>query len=217
MLRHWFSMVASAAAVGVCFSAATVARRLAPMAGPQPRRHLHGDRPAQIVAAEGGPPRVWMFEECGDGYGGPAIVGGRVFIMGVRDDEEVLLALDAATGDEQWMAPIGEVYEEGHGDGPRSTPTVDGELVYALGAMGDLICANVDSGDVVWTKSMEDLGGKRPHWGYSESPLVYQGHGPVHARRRRRVDRRTGQEHRRLGLAVQGNRPATPTTRRSFP
>jgi outer membrane protein assembly factor BamB len=122
----------------------------------------------------GGPPRVWLFKNCGVGYGGPAIAGERLFILGTRDDSEVLFALNAKTGEELWMAPVGEIYEENHGDGPRSTPAVDGDLVYALGADGNLICAKVDSGEVVWTKSMQDLGGERPHWGYSESPLVFK-------------------------------------------
>jgi outer membrane protein assembly factor BamB len=108
------------------------------------------------------------------GYGAPSIAGERLYITGTRDDREVLLALDAATGEEQWTAPIGEIYEESHGDGPRGAPAVDGDLVFALGAKGNLICARTASGEVVWSKSMQDLGGKMPHWGYSESPLVYK-------------------------------------------
>lgn len=123
---------------------------------------------------EAGPPRVWMFENCGKGYSGPAIVGDRLYILGTRDDREALIALNAKTGDELWTAPIGEIYEESHGNGPRSTPTVDGDSVFALGAQGTLICASADSGKVLWTKSMQDLGGEQPHWGYTESPLVYK-------------------------------------------
>jgi outer membrane protein assembly factor BamB len=46
--------------------------------------------------------------------------------------------------------------------------------VYALGGQGNLICARVSNGDVVWSKSMQDLGGTTPNWGYCESPLVYE-------------------------------------------
>lgn len=123
---------------------------------------------------EGGPSRVWMFSACGEGYGGPAVVGDRLYINGTRDDKEVLLALDVATGQEQWMAPIGDIYEEGHGNGPRSTPAVDGELVFTIGGRGNIVCVRT-SGEVVWTKSLEDdLGGGIPHWGFCESPLVYK-------------------------------------------
>jgi outer membrane protein assembly factor BamB len=123
---------------------------------------------------EGGPPRVWMFKECGKGYGGPAIAGGVLFIIGTRDEQEVLLAINATSGEEIWHAAIGEIYSNDWGDGARSTPTVDGEMVYALGGKGDLVCVKAASGDVVWTKSMIDLDGEIPNWGYSESPTVYK-------------------------------------------
>ncbi len=123
---------------------------------------------------EGGPPRVWMYEDCGKGYGGPAIVGDVLFIIGTRDDQEVLLAINATSGQEIWVAPIGEIYPNDWGDGARSTPTVDGELVYALGGKGDLLCAKATSGEVVWNKSLLDLGGGIPNWGYSESPAIYK-------------------------------------------
>lgn len=123
---------------------------------------------------EGGPPQVWMFENCGKGYGGPAIAGGVLFIIGTRDEQEVLLAINATSGEEIWFAPIGEIYPNDWGDGARSTPTVDGELVYALGGKGDLVCVKAASGERVWAKSMLDLGGGIPNWGYSESPTVYK-------------------------------------------
>jgi outer membrane protein assembly factor BamB len=122
---------------------------------------------------EGGPPRVWHFEDCGLGYSGPAIVGDRLYIMGSRDGVELLLAIDVTTGKEVWHAEIGKEYENDYGNGPRGTPTVDGERVYALGAQGTLVCVNRADGNVLWTKSMEDLGGKTPQWGYCESPLVH--------------------------------------------
>lgn len=123
---------------------------------------------------EGGPPRAWMFENCGLGYGGPSLVGGRMFILGTRDDKEVLFAIDATSGEEQWMAPVGEIYENDWGNGPRSTPTVENGMVYAMGAQGNLVCVRADDGAVVWTKAMQDLGGKIPKWGYAESPFVYK-------------------------------------------
>jgi outer membrane protein assembly factor BamB len=123
---------------------------------------------------EGGPPRKWMFENCGLGYAGPAIVGGRMFILGTRDDQEVLFAVDATSGEEQWMAPVGKIYENNWGNGPRSTPTVDGDMVYAMGAQGNLVCVRAGTGEVVWTKAMQDLGGAVPKWGYAESPFVYK-------------------------------------------
>ena len=119
-----------------------------------------------------GPKRVWLFENAGNGYSGPAIANGKYFTIGTRDNNECVLALDANTGKELWVAKIGGELENRWGGGPRGTPTVDGNRVYALSGKGDLACINVADGKVVWTASMTDLGGKTPNWGYTESVLV---------------------------------------------
>ena len=88
-------------------------------------------------------------------------------------NDERLVCLDAATGEVRWRMVITEsVLENGWGDGPRGTPTVDGEFVYAMAGNGTVVCAKAASGDLVWKISMQDLGGKVPYWGYSESVLV---------------------------------------------
>ena len=122
---------------------------------------------------EGGPKQVWRFEDCGLGYSGPAIVGDQLFILGARNGEEQLICLQASTGKELWSTSIGSELKNDWGDGPRSTPTVDGSLVYALGGQGNLICCNVEDGQIVWSKSLLDFGGKVPNWGYSESPTIH--------------------------------------------
>ncbi|MFT7640666.1 MAG: hypothetical protein ACI9G1_002410 [Pirellulaceae bacterium] len=64
-------------------------------------------------------------------------------------------------------------YRNGQGDGPRGTPTIDGERVYAEGGNGDLTCLDLKTGETLWHTSMtKDLGGGRPGWGYSESPMI---------------------------------------------
>jgi outer membrane protein assembly factor BamB len=120
----------------------------------------------------GGPKRVWLFENAGQGYSGFAVAAGKLFTIGTRDDKEILLALDANSGKELWAAPLGDILGNGWGDGPRSSPTVDADRVYALSGKGNLVCVQVADGKVLWTKSMQDLGGKTPNWGYAESPLV---------------------------------------------
>jgi outer membrane protein assembly factor BamB len=119
-----------------------------------------------------GPKRLWLNENVGLGYSGFSISGGKLFTMGARDDSEQLICLDANTGTELWAAKIGPVLDNGWGNGPRGTPTVDGERVYAMGGTGQLIGAQISDGKEVWQKSMSDLGGKRPNWGYCESVLV---------------------------------------------
>jgi len=121
---------------------------------------------------EGGPKRVWLFEGAGLGYSGPAIVGGKLFTMGVREDAEQLIAVDANTGKELWFAKIGEILKNGWGDGPRGTPTVAGTRVFTISGRGDVVCANVADGKILWQRAMKDFGGKTPNWGYTESVLV---------------------------------------------
>lgn len=121
---------------------------------------------------EGGPKQLWIHKNAGQGYSGPSVAGGRLFTMGTRDGSEIILALDAARGDELWTAKIGDILDNRWGDGPRGTPTVDGDRVYALGGQGTLVCAQAADGKVLWTRSMEEAGGKRPDWGYTESVLV---------------------------------------------
>jgi outer membrane protein assembly factor BamB len=120
----------------------------------------------------GGPKQLWIYENAGMGYSGPAISGGKYFTIGTRDGAEVLLVLDANTGKELLTAKIGGIFDNKWGDGPRGTPTVDGDRVYALSGPGDLVCINIADGKVRWKVSMSSLGGKVPNWGYTESVLV---------------------------------------------
>ena len=119
-----------------------------------------------------GPQQLWLYSNAGIGYSGPAVIGDQLFTMGARDNVEYLIALNAHTGKEVWIAEIGSKLENNWGDGPRGTPSVDGKFVYALGAQGNLVCVNAGDGTVVWQKSMQDLGGGVPSWGYCESVLV---------------------------------------------
>src|SRR5437867_1756595 len=121
---------------------------------------------------QGGPKRLWLYENAGNGYSGPSIANGKYFLLGTRDGNECIIALDANTGKELWLATLGGILENSYGEGPRSTPTVDGERVYGLSGRGDLACVNVADGNVVWKTSMSDLGGRIPGWGYTESVLV---------------------------------------------
>ena len=119
-----------------------------------------------------GPKQTWIFKDAGNGYSGPAIVGGKLFTLGTRDGKEIILSLDAATGKELWAHPVGDILGNRWGDGPRGTPTFDGGKVYALSGTGVLACVSAADGNEVWTTKMSDVGGGVPGWGYTESPLV---------------------------------------------
>jgi outer membrane protein assembly factor BamB len=123
-----------------------------------------------------GPKLVWKVEKLGGGYSGPSVSARRVFGMSFRAPDEVVWALDEATGKELWSTRIAEAKRarmpQG-GEGSRCTPTVDGNLLYALGENGDLVCLETATGKERWHKNLvSDFGGNMPDWGYSESPLV---------------------------------------------
>lgn len=123
--------------------------------------------------AEPGPPLVWKAVGAGTGYSSLSIAGGRIFTMGVRSGREYVIAFEVATGKEVWATPNGGVFSNDRGDGPRGTPTVDGNRLYALGGNGDLSCLETSTGKVVWTMNiLQKFGGSNPKWGISESPLV---------------------------------------------
>src|SRR5688572_26149119 len=102
---------------------------------------------------EGGPKQVWLFKDAGLGYSGPAIVGGKLFTMGIREGGEQLIAVDAKEGQALWSVKIAEILKNGFGDGPRGTPTVDGDRVYALSGRGTLVCASVADGKILWQRT----------------------------------------------------------------
>lgn len=119
-----------------------------------------------------GPKRIWLNDDVGIGYSGFAIVNGQLFTMGAREDTEFLICVNAEDGKELWSARIGSLLQNGYGDGPRGTPSVDGDRVYAMGGQGTLVCAQKADGKVLWSKTMSALGGRKPNWGYCESVLV---------------------------------------------
>ena len=120
---------------------------------------------------EGGPKQLWMNTDSGLGYGGIAVVEGVLYTVGARGDSEYVIAVDANTGEEKWRAEMGPLLNNGWGDGPRSTPTVDGNFIYAMGAQGYVVCISKE-GEKKWTRQLSEFGAEEPRWGFAESPLV---------------------------------------------
>jgi len=120
-----------------------------------------------------GPPLMWKASGAGGGYSSFAVANGRLFTLGLRGDREYVVAFDVATGKQAWATAHGGAFRNDRGDGPRGTPTVDGQNIYALGGNGDLSCLDSRTGRVIWTMNiLEKFGGENPTWGISESPLV---------------------------------------------
>ena len=137
------------------------------------RRDHSPDKGLLAQWPQNGPKQVWSFDNAGLGYAGFAIAKDSLFTMGLRDGQEFLIAINASTGKELWSSPAGQKYPNGWGDGPRMTPTVDGDRVFAIGGQGLLICVEAKNGKLIWSKNLvTDLGGQLQDWGYTESPLV---------------------------------------------
>lgn len=113
------------------------------------------------------------------GYAGPAVAEGRVFVTDFETIEgnrgtERAICLDEKTGEILWTRAWDADYHGlSYNYGTRATPTVDGDRVYVLGAMGELEFLDAATGEVLWRKHyVADLGAALPMWGFSGAPLV---------------------------------------------
>lgn len=121
----------------------------------------------------GGPPSVWTVAGLGAGYGSVAIGAGRVFVQGLRDGQSMVHSLDLATGAYVWSKTLGRGSGNDRGSGPRGTPTIDGDRLYVLSEVGDLLCLRAADATVVWQRNIiRDFTGRNIQWLLSESPLV---------------------------------------------
>ncbi len=124
-----------------------------------------------------GPKLLWQVNDIGDGYSTPVVVGTRIYVMSNRGmDNEFVQALSTKDGSVIWTTRVGNVGnpdQEPNYPKARSTPTVDGEFVYALGSDGDLACLEAKGGKLRWSKNIrKEFGGQPGEWAYAESPLV---------------------------------------------
>jgi outer membrane protein assembly factor BamB len=120
-----------------------------------------------------GPPLAWKTTGIGVGFSSVALAGTRLYTMGDTGGAQQLMAFNRSDGKPLWTARIGSPWRDEMG-GPRGTPTVDGDLVYAIGTEGDLVCVEAATGKERWRKSLvRDFGGEMMSmWKFSESPLV---------------------------------------------
>ncbi len=137
----------------------------------------------------GGPKVLWR-APVAEGYSGPAVASGRVyltdwvvggggkpgktpFFRGALPGKERVLCLDEKTGKELWKHAYDCTYAVSYAAGPRTTPVVAGGKVYTLGTMGDLVCLDADKGTLLWKHNFpKEYGADVPMWGYSAHPLL---------------------------------------------
>ncbi|MCM3870724.1 MAG: PQQ-like beta-propeller repeat protein [Pyrinomonadaceae bacterium] len=173
------------AALCLCFSAVFVTRsahmaastsdwpqwRGPNRSGTSPEKGLLKQWPAE------GPRLLWQVNDIGDGYSTPAVVGKRIYLMSnIGMENEFVQALSTQDGKPVWTTRVGNVGNPNQNPPyakARSTPTVDGNFIYALGSDGDIACLETKSGKIRWQKNIrKEFGGLPGEWAYAESPLV---------------------------------------------
>jgi outer membrane protein assembly factor BamB len=122
----------------------------------------------------------------GSGYSSISIQDDHAVTLFGNDGGEYLASYDTATGGERWRLRVDDHFRDGMGDGPRSTPTIDAGRVFALGASGQLVAADLDTGRLLWRADLPDLfGARRPTWGFAASPILVDGQLLIEAGGRR--------------------------------
>ncbi|MDJ0837052.1 MAG: PQQ-binding-like beta-propeller repeat protein [Acidobacteriota bacterium] len=125
---------------------------------------------------EEGPKLVWK-TKVGTAFSGMTLVRGRMYTM-VQEGEgdqksEFVVAFDPENGAQLWKTRIGKFFDDEFGDGPRATPTVDGDTVYSLGSRGNLASMSADKGEILWTVDFQkEFESEVPQWGFSSSALI---------------------------------------------
>jgi outer membrane protein assembly factor BamB len=121
---------------------------------------------------EGGPTVLWRIK-VGAGFSSVSVSDGKLYTLWDADGRQFLFCLDARTGKELWRRLLGPAFTHHYGDGPRSTPVIDGGTVYAVGTQGRLLAADKDTGEPRWQHNLvQEFGADLPSYGYSASPLV---------------------------------------------
>jgi len=119
-----------------------------------------------------GPKVLWRVPS-GQGYAGIVIAKNRGYTMHGEGESEFSICFDPANGKEIWRFKTDGVFFNDQGNGPRSTPVVDGDLVYSLSGNGKLHALNARNGKAVWSHDLRaEYGGRIPTWGISTTPLV---------------------------------------------
>lgn len=142
--------------------------------GPERDCVWHEDGIIDRFATDGLLPRVWSVE-IGEGYAGPAVANGRVFLTDRIQSEGVerILCFDAESGKPVWKHSYEARYTINYPAGPRVTPLVHDGRVYTIGAVGHMFCLAETTGEVLWKKEFQsDFGTELPQWGMAAAPLV---------------------------------------------
>jgi len=124
-----------------------------------------------------GPPTVWQ-KQIGHGFGGPAVVAGKVILFHRLEDKETVECLDGKTGKQLWAFDYTTNYRDDFGfdDGPRAVPAIADGRVYTFGAEGALHCLDFVTGRKIWSVDTKtEFKPRKGYFGMACSPLVEGG------------------------------------------
>jgi outer membrane protein assembly factor BamB len=139
-----------------------------------PKRNAHSPDTGLLKQwPASGPAIAWKATGIGAGFSSVCASGKFVFTMGEDGGKCHLVALSAADGKLLWKLPVGAGFtEQQGGQGPRSTPATDGQVVVAISPTGEITCVQVLTGRTVWQKKMQEFGANQPGFGFVESPYI---------------------------------------------
>ena len=104
---------------------------------------------------QGGPRLVWRATGLGEGYASLSVARGRLYTQGQRGSQQLVMAFDVKTGAKIWeTATSPKSFRESRGNGPRGTPTVDGDRLYAMAADGTLASLDAATGKMIWSQNV---------------------------------------------------------------
>lgn len=116
---------------------------------------------------------LWIGDGCGAGYGSPSVLEDQIFLTGNVGAQQAVQCFSATDGSLRWSTVIAETLPDHNYEGSRCTPTVIGDVVFAVGSNGCIACLEASTGNLLWKREYSDWQGRMMSvWGFSESPLV---------------------------------------------
>ncbi|HIK95093.1 MAG TPA: pyrrolo-quinoline quinone [Planctomycetes bacterium] len=164
----------AAAAIFFCVATCAVADDWPQWGGPNGDIVWRESGIVDTLPTDGLLPRAWS-APVGEGYSGPAVANGKVYLTDriIAERNERILCFDAQSGKQVWKHEYPARYTVSYPAGPRATPVVNEGRVFTIGAVGHLFCMDADTGNQIWKADFQaDYGTELPNWGMAASPIV---------------------------------------------
>ncbi len=154
----------------IFFSQIIIAQPISQFRGPNREGHYRAAGLLKAWSADG-TELLWQAESLGDSYAAVSVYDGIVYTTGKIDESDYLTAVDSK-GNQLWQVRFGDTWTRSFA-ATRSTPTVQGNAVYVISGMGEVVCLNRENGEIIWTRDVfREYEGKYESRGGAESPLI---------------------------------------------